>query len=150
MPAEREAARLARIASPSAPPIMNEVLTMPEARPESLGLTPLMAASRTGLKAIPAPNPSRIMPWQHINDEVPVDWSAREEQKPSRRQRQAERQRELDAEAHDEFGGEAERERAHDEVGWQEGETHQQRAVAEHGLEVEGGEEEPGEHRGGP
>src|SRR5688572_32306863 len=32
----REAARLARTASPSAPPIMNDVLTTPEARPALL------------------------------------------------------------------------------------------------------------------
>ena len=32
----REAARLARIARPSAPPIMNDVLTTPEASPASL------------------------------------------------------------------------------------------------------------------
>ncbi len=41
---------------------MNDVLTMPEASPESAGSTPLIAASRTGLNAMPAPVPSRIMP----------------------------------------------------------------------------------------
>ena len=40
---------------------MNDVLTIPEARPASLGSTSLMAARSTGLNAIPAPIPSRIM-----------------------------------------------------------------------------------------
>ena len=57
----RDAARLARTASPSAPPIMNAVLTTPDARPDSSGATSLIAASRTGLNAMPAPKPSRIM-----------------------------------------------------------------------------------------
>ena len=57
----RDAARLASTARPSAPPIMNAVLTMPDASPDSSGLTSLIAASSTGLKAMPAPNPSRIM-----------------------------------------------------------------------------------------
>ena len=41
---------------------MNDVLTTPDARPDSLGATSLIAASSTGLKAMPAPRPSRIMP----------------------------------------------------------------------------------------
>jgi hypothetical protein len=45
---------------------------------------------------------------------------------------------------------EADRERAHDQVGRQERETDLQRGVAEHELEVEGREEEPGEHGRGP
>ena len=57
----RDAARLASTASPSAPPIMNDVLTTPEASPASLWSTSLIAASSTGLNAIPAPTPSRIM-----------------------------------------------------------------------------------------
>ena len=40
---------------------MNAVLTTPEARPDSSGATSLMAASSTGLNAMPAPIPSRIM-----------------------------------------------------------------------------------------
>ena len=40
---------------------MNAVLTMPDASPDSSGLTSLIAASSTGLKAMPAPKPSRIM-----------------------------------------------------------------------------------------
>ena len=57
----RDAARLASTARPSAPPIMNAVLTTPEASPASSGATSLIAASRTGLNAMPAPMPSRIM-----------------------------------------------------------------------------------------
>ena len=41
---------------------MNAVFTTPEARPDSLGSTPSMAASSTGFKAMPAPRPKRSMP----------------------------------------------------------------------------------------
>ena len=57
----RHAARLARTASPTAPPIMNAVFTIPEASPESSGLTSPIAAISTGLNAMPAPNPIRIV-----------------------------------------------------------------------------------------
>src|SRR4029453_17886955 len=57
----REAARLARIAKPRAAPIMNDVLTTPDASPASLGSTSLIAASSTGLRAMPEPKPRRIM-----------------------------------------------------------------------------------------
>ena len=67
----REAARLASTARPSAPPIMKAVLTTPEASPASLGLTSLIAASSTGLKAIPAPRPSRIMLGRTSTTKVP-------------------------------------------------------------------------------
>ena len=40
---------------------MNEVLTKPDASPASCGSTSFIAASNTGLKAMPAPKPSRIM-----------------------------------------------------------------------------------------
>ena len=89
----RDAATLARTASPSAPPIMNEVLTMPEASPDSLGSTSLIAASSIGLKAIPAPKPSRIMLGQHVDDEVAVDRRAREQREPDRREQQPDGQR---------------------------------------------------------
>jgi hypothetical protein len=49
---------LTRTARPSAPPIMNEVLTTPEASPDSCGSTSPIAASSTGLNAMPAPIPS--------------------------------------------------------------------------------------------
>jgi hypothetical protein len=58
----RESARLAMTASPSAPPIMNDVLTTPDARPASRGSTSPIAASRIGLKPIPAPRPWSTMP----------------------------------------------------------------------------------------
>ena len=107
----REAATLARTASPSAPPIMNEVLTMPDASPASLGSTSLIAASSTGLNAMPAPKPSRIMLGQHVDDEVAVDRRAREEQQPERGQRQPGGERRPEAEPHDELRREPERER---------------------------------------
>jgi hypothetical protein len=40
---------------------MNDVLTRPDARPASSGSTSRIAASSSGLKAMPAPRPSRIM-----------------------------------------------------------------------------------------
>ena len=40
---------------------MNEVFTTPDASPASLGSTSLIAASSTGLNAVPAPKPRRIM-----------------------------------------------------------------------------------------
>ena len=58
----RDAATLASTASPSAPPIMNAVLTIPDTRPDSCGSTSLIAAISTGLNAIPAPIPSSTMP----------------------------------------------------------------------------------------
>ena len=60
-PPVRAAATLASTARPSAPPIMKEVLTTPEASPDSSGLTSLIAASSSGLNAMPTPKPSRIM-----------------------------------------------------------------------------------------
>ena len=42
--------------------MMNAVLTTPEARPDSLWGTSLMAASRTGFMAMPQPMPSSAMP----------------------------------------------------------------------------------------
>src|ERR1051326_8487750 len=50
------------MASPSAPPIMNDVLTTPEARPDSSGGTSCIAASITGLSAMPQPMPRSSMP----------------------------------------------------------------------------------------
>ena len=50
---------------------MNEVLTTPEARPASLCSTSLIAASSTGLNAMPAPRPSRIMLGSTSTTKVP-------------------------------------------------------------------------------
>jgi hypothetical protein len=41
---------------------MNAVLTRPDASPDSLGATSLIAPSSKGLNAIPAPMPSSTMP----------------------------------------------------------------------------------------
>ncbi|CUI66736.1 Uncharacterised protein [Achromobacter ruhlandii] len=41
---------------------MKAVLTTPDARPDWLGSTSLMAASSIGLKAMPAPRPSSSIP----------------------------------------------------------------------------------------
>src|SRR5881275_2257832 len=113
---------LARIASPSAPPIMNDVLTMPDASPDSSGFTSPRAARSTGLNAMPAPNPSRIMLGRTSTMKFPSTV------------------------AHDELRRQAERERAHDQVRGQERQPDLKRCVAEHELQIEGRHEEPGEH----
>ena len=137
------------MARPSAPPIMNEVLTTPDARPASDCSTSLIAASSTGVKAMPAPKPSRIMLGARRR---------RTRRRPARAQAagarprpaRARAERQPDAEAHHELGGEADRERAHDQVRGQEREADLQRGVAEHLLQVQRREEEPREHRGRP
>ena len=146
----REAARLASTARPSAPPIMNAVLTTPEASPDSSGATSLMAASSIGLKAIPAPKPSRIMAGSTSITKLPSTGARANSTRPTAASDSPVGERRPEPEAHDELGGEADRERAHDQVGRQEREADLQRAVPEHELQVEGGEEEPGEHRGRP
>ena len=50
---------------------MNEVLTTPDARPDWLGATSLMAASITGLSAMPQPRPSRSMPGRTCTRKLP-------------------------------------------------------------------------------
>ena len=107
----REAARLASTARPSAPPIMNAVLTTPEARPASLGSTSLIAASSTGLNAMPAPKPSRIMLGSTSTTKLPSTGARAKSSEPDRGEQQPGRQRRPDAEAHHELGGEADRER---------------------------------------
>ena len=64
---------LASTARPSAPAIMNEVLTMPEASPDSVGATSLMAASSTGLRATPLPTPSSTIPGSTCTRKLPSD-----------------------------------------------------------------------------
>ena len=81
---------------------MNDVLTTPEASPASSGATSLIAASSTGLKAIPAPMPRRIMLGMTSVKHVSVHGRAREEREPDGREPKPRDERRLDAEAHDE------------------------------------------------
>ena len=85
----RDAARLARTARPSAPPIMNAVLTMPEASPDSSGSTSLIAASSTGLNAMPAPKPSRIMLGRTSTTKLPSTGARAKSSEPDRGEQQA-------------------------------------------------------------
>ena len=85
---------------------------------------------------------------QHIGQVVAVDGHAREQQKADRPEQHARDQRRPDAEAHHQLRGDADREPAHQQVGGQEREPHLQRRVAEHQLQVQRRQEEPGEHRG--
>ena len=64
---------------------MNDVLTMPEASPDSSGLTSLIAASSSGFIAIPIPIPRMTMAREDVDREAGVDRSAREEREPERR-----------------------------------------------------------------
>ena len=146
----RAAARLARTARPSAPPIMNEVLTTPEARPDSLGATSLMAASSTGLKAMPRADSEQDHAGRTSTTKFPSTGARAKSTSPIAASSSPIASGVLDAETHDKPGGEAERESGHDQIGRQEGETDLHRAVPEHQLEVERREEEPGEHGGGP
>ena len=129
---------------------MNEVLTIPEARPASLGSTSLIAARSTGLKAMPAPMPSRIMLGRTSTTKLPSTGARANHRSPRPGEPETHSQRQPDPVAHDELRGEPDRERSHDQVPRQEGETNLQRAVPEDKLEIEGGEEEPGEHRARP
>ena len=129
---------------------MNDVLTTPEARPDSSGATSLIAASSTGLNAMPAPKPSRIMLGSTSTTKLPSTGARANSSSPTRREQQPDGERRLDAEAHHELRREPERERAHDQVRRQEREADLQRAVAEHELQVERRQEEPREHRRRP
>ena len=141
---------LASTASPSAPPIMNAVLTTPEASPDSSGATSLIAASSTGLNAMPAPIPSRIMLGSTSTRNEPSTGARAKSSSPTDASAQPDGERRPEAEAHHELRREPERERAHDQVRRQEREPDLQRAVAEHELQIERRQEEPGEHRRGP
>ena len=109
-----------------------------------------MAASSTGLKAMPAPSPSRTMLGKTSIRKVPSTGARAKQQEPDRREAQARRQRRPDPEAHHELGRQPDRESPMIRLAGQEGETDLQRAVAEHELDVERGEEEPREHGRGP
>ena len=89
--AVRDVERLTRTARPSAPPIMNEVLTTPEASPDSCGSTSPIAASSTGLKAMPGAGAEQQHRGQHVGHEAAVDGRPGEERQAGRRQRQARR-----------------------------------------------------------
>ena len=146
----REAARLASTASPSAPPIMNDVLTTPEASPASLRLDVAHRGEQHRVEGHARAEAEQDHARQDVDEEVPVHRRAREEHEPDGRQHQARDERRPDAEAHDELRREPDENAPMIRFAGQERETDLERAVAEHELEVEGGEEEPGEHRGGP
>ena len=90
------------------------------------------------------------MPGSTCTTKLPSTGASANSASPAAASSKPDRQRAPDAEAHHHLGGEAERERRHDQVGRQEGEADLQRAVAEHELHVQRGDEEPREHRGRP
>jgi hypothetical protein len=62
---------------------MKDVFTTPEARPASLWSTSPIAASSTGLKAMPAPKPSRIMLGRTSVQKFPSTGSRTNRSRPS-------------------------------------------------------------------
>ena len=66
---------------------------MPEARPDSLSSTSIIAASRSGLKAMPAPRPSSSMPGSTSTTMLPSTGATREQRQPDRGAEQAEDER---------------------------------------------------------
>ena len=79
---------------------------MPEASPASFGSTSLIAASSTGLNAIPAPTPSRIIAREDVDDEAAVDRGAGEEEQPDGGEREPDAERDPDSVPHHELRGE--------------------------------------------
>ena len=130
---------------------MNEVLTTPEARPDSLGSDVAHGREQhrverdAGAEAEQRPCPAARRARNRAVDRRP-----REQREPGRGQQQADRERPPDAEPHDDLRRQAERERGHDQVGGQERESDLHRRVAEHELHVQRGDEEPREHGRGP
>ncbi len=74
-----------------------------------------------------------------------IRWGPSQQREPDRRQRQPARERAFVPETHHELGRQAHRERRHDQVGGQKGEPHLQGRVSQYALQIQGGDEEPGE-----
>ena len=84
----RGAAMLASTARPSAPPIMNEVLTIPEARPDSLGRDIAHRGEQHRVEGDAGADAEQDHARQHVDDEVAVDRRAREQREPGRGEQQ--------------------------------------------------------------
>ncbi len=143
------AARLARTARPSAPPIMNDVLTTPDARPLAR-LDVAHCGEQHRVERHAGTEPEQDHAGSTSTTNVPSTGARAKSSRPTRGEAEADRERHPDAEAHDEPRREPDRQDAHDDVAGQEGETDLERAVPEDELQVERGEEEPREHRAGP
>ena len=144
----RAAEGLASTARPRAPPIMNVVLTTPEPSPIR-GLHSLIAASSTGLNAIPAPRPSSSMPGSTSAGSAP-DRCSCEQRQPGRGAAAIRRPAVHGCRSASRAWPKSRATDSHDEVGRQERQPHLHRAVAEHELHVERRDEEPREHRRRP
>ena len=129
---------------------MNEVLTTPEARPASCGSTSPIAASRTGLKAIPAPAPSSSIEGSTSATKEPPTGARENSARLAAASSRPTVSGGADAEPHHQPVGDPQRAERHHHAGRQEGEADLEGVVPEHPLQVERGQEEPGEHRGGP
>ena len=146
----RDAARLASTARPSAPPIMNDVLTMPEARPDSSGATSLIAASSTGLNAMPAPKPSRSMLGSTSTTKLPSTGARANSASPTRRSAGPTPSGGLMPKRITSFAETPTESAPMIRFAGRNARPTLSGRVAEHELQVERREEEPGEHRRRP
>ena len=129
---------------------MNDVLTMPEAIPASSGATSFIADSSTGLKAMPAPIPSRSMLGSTSTTKSPSTGARANSSSPTaavskpaisggRTPKRITSRAETPTERTPMIT-----------LAGRNDEPDLERAVAEHELQVQRGEEEPREHRGRP
>ena len=102
------------------------------------------------MNATPAPKPSKIMLGRTSTTKLPSTGARAKSTSPTADNERPVANGRSEAKPQDQLRGEPERERRHDQVGRQEGETDLQRAVPEDELEIESGEEKPGEHGRGP
>ena len=147
----RAAARLASTARPSAPPIMNEVLTTPDARPDSLGAHVAHRGEQHRIERHAGAEAEQQHAGQHVDDEAAVDRRAREQREPDA-PRAAARPRAARGcrSASRCFADRPSENAAMIRLAGRNARPDLQRAVAEHELHVERGDEEPREHRRRP
>ena len=146
----REAARLARTASPSAPPIMNDVLTTPEASPASIRLDVAHRGEQHRVERHAGAEAEQDHAGGRRSTKFPSTGARAKSTSPSGTARARRASGGLMPKRMTSLGREQSENAPHDQVGRQERETDLERAVAEHELEVERREEEPREHRRRP
>ena len=102
---------------------MNEVLTTPDARPDSCGSTSPIAASSTGLKAMPAPMPSRTIEGSTSTTKRPSTGARANSARLTAASARPDDQRRPDAEPHHQPVGDPQRAERHHHAGRQEGQA---------------------------
>ena len=129
---------------------MNAVLTTPEARPASLGSTSLIAASSTGLNAMPAPRPSRIMLGRTSTTKLPSTGARAKSTSPTAASSSPAASGALMPKRMTSLAERPSENAPMIRLAGRKARPTCERAVAEHQLEVERREEEPREHGRGP